>query len=149
MDINSALNNQHNIMMLIEIFTFGFIGLITLIGISNVFNTISTSVRLRKKELAMLKSIGITPNSFNRMMNFESFFYGLKALLYGLPISFVICVVLYYNFIRQFVFNFTLPWINILGCILGVFAIVFGTMVYASIKIRKENIIDALISDIT
>ena len=72
---------------LISVLTYGFIVLITLISIANIFNTISTSISLRKREFAMLKSVGMTPKGFNKMINYESIFYGIKSLLYGLPIS--------------------------------------------------------------
>ena len=56
-----------------------FIGLMSLIAISNVFNTITTSINLRRREFAMLKSVGITKRGFNKMLNYECLFYGLKA----------------------------------------------------------------------
>jgi len=43
----------------ISIFLYGFIALITLIGATNIFNTISTNVALRRREFAMLKSVGL------------------------------------------------------------------------------------------
>ena len=47
--------------LIISIFLYGFISLITLIGVTNIFNTISTNVALRRREFAMLKSVGLTP----------------------------------------------------------------------------------------
>jgi len=131
-------------LILVSVFIYGFISLITLIGIANIFNTISTNITLRRREFAMLKSVGMTPASFRRMINFESLFYGIKALLYGLPISFLISFLLYNVFRNGIEFPFSLPWLNITICIVGVIAIVSTTMMYSSSKIRKENIIDAL-----
>lgn len=132
------------ILLFVSIFTYGFITLITLISIANIFNTISTSIALRRREFAMLKSIGMTPKGFNKMINFESIFYGLKALLYSLPISGIVMVLLYRAFSKSFNYEFTLPWGNIFIAMVSVFIIVGSAMFYSSAKIKKENILDAL-----
>jgi len=135
-------------MLLINVFTYAFLILITAICIANIINTISTSIALRKREFAMLKSVGITPKSFNRMLNYESIFYGLKALLYGLPISITIMYLIYRVLMDNFEFAFTLPIINIGIVVISVFLIVGIAMLYSSHKIRRENIIDALRQEI-
>ena len=99
---------------------------------------------LRRREFAMLKSVGLTPKGFNRMINYESIFYGLKALLYGLPVSVLISIWMYNAFGNKFGFAFVLPWKEILVCIAAVFVIVFITMIHAGAKLKNDNIIDAL-----
>ena len=44
-------------------------------------------------------------------------------------------------------FAYHFPWKSMTVSILGVFCIVFVTMLYATGKVRKENIIDALRDD--
>jgi putative ABC transport system permease protein len=126
------------------VFFYGFVALITAICVTNILNTISTSISLRKREFAMLKSVGMTPKGFNKMINYESLFYGIKALLYGLPISFGMMYLIYKVLSNSFGFAFAIPWGSVLATIIVVFAIVGSTMLYASSKIKKENIIDAL-----
>ncbi|HOJ10657.1 MAG TPA: FtsX-like permease family protein [Clostridiales bacterium] len=128
----------------IFVFFYGFVALITAICAANIFNTISTSISLRKREFAMLKSVGMTPEGFNKMINYESLFYGIKALLYGLPISFGIMYLIYRVLSNSFGFAFAIPWSSVLAAVIVVFALVGSTMLYASSKIKKENIIDAL-----
>ncbi|WP_339248012.1 FtsX-like permease family protein [Paenibacillus sp. FSL F4-0243] len=136
--------NSEQMIMLMSIFTYGFIALITLISIANIFNTISTSISLRKREFAMLKSVGMTPNGFNKMINYESIFYGIKSLLYGLPISIVVMYLIFRSMMSSFSYEFALPWMSILYVIVAVFIIVSSAMLYSSSKVKKENIIDAL-----
>lgn len=136
--------NSEQMIMLMSIFTYGFIALITLISIANIFNTISTSISLRKREFAMLKSVGMTPNGFNKMINYESIFYGIKSLLYGLPISIVVMYLIYRSMMSSFSYGFALPWMSILYVIVAVFIIVSSAMLYSSSKVKKENIIEAL-----
>ncbi len=68
--------------MVIAIFLYGFIIVISLIGVTNIFNTITTNMELRQKEFANLKSIGMTKKEFNRMIRLESFLYGSKSFNY-------------------------------------------------------------------
>ena len=143
---NAYLQRQREeqTLLLINVFTYAFLILIAAICIANIINTISTSIALRKREFAMLKSVGITPKSFNRMLYYESIFYGLKALLYGLPISIAVMYLIYKVLMDSFEFAFTLPLTSIVVVIISVFLIVGIAMLYSSHKVRKENIIDAL-----
>ncbi|TRZ35609.1 ABC transporter permease [Niallia circulans] len=143
---NVYQNKQENEQMLLfmSVFTYGFITLISLISVANIFNTISTSIALRKREFAMLRSVGMTPKGFNKMLQYESMFYGLKALLYGLPLSIAVMVLLYFSIRQTFEYGFALPWMSILFSIIAIFIIVGLAMMYATVKIKKENIIDGL-----
>ncbi len=147
-DVKAMIKSMQAIKLFMSIFLYGFIVIITLIGVTNVFNTINTNIQLRRKEFAMLKSVGLTPKGFNKMLYYESIFYGLKALLYGLPVGIGLSYLMYYIFGGVGVFSFVLPWNSIIICIVAVFFIVYMTMLYAGSKIKKENIMDALVSDI-
>lgn len=131
----------------VSIFTVVFLLMIALISVANVFNTISTNIRLRRRELAMLRSVGLSDRGFKRMMNYECAFYGMRTLLLGIPVSLflswgIYMVVMTVEELDDTVFQ--VPWGAMGISVLGVFGIVFVTMLYASRKIRKENIIDAL-----
>lgn len=143
-NLTEARKQANTMIIVINIFVYGFIVLITAICVANVFNTISTSISVRKREFAMLRSVGMTPKSFNRMIRYESIFYGLKALLYGLPISLAAMWAMHFALSKMFQSQFILPWIPILAAVLCVFLIVGISMLYSSSKIKKANIIDAL-----
>src|SRR5690625_601139 len=138
---------EEGLILIISVFTYGFITLITLISVANIFNTISTSISLRTRELGMMKSIGMTPKGFNRMINYESLFYGIKALLFGLPISFGIMFIIYRELAGAFEYPFEWPWGSIISVIVAVFVIVGLAMLYSSAIVKKANIIDALKSE--
>ncbi len=135
---------ETQMMTVLSVFTYGFITLITLISVANIFNTISTSIALRKREFAMLKSVGMTPKSFNKMIRYESIFYGMKSLLYGLPLSIGVMYLIYRTTQNSFSYTFTLPWLHIMYVVIAVFIIVGSAMFYSMSKVKKENIIDAL-----
>ena len=128
----------------VNVFSYGFIILISLIAMANVFNTISTSISLRRREFAMLRSVGLTQKGFRRMMDYECLIYGLRALTCGLPASFVMTLVIYLIVGQAFARSFYIPWYSVAIAVGSVFAVVFATMLYATGKIRKENTVDAL-----
>ncbi|MED3795426.1 ABC transporter permease [Niallia alba] len=135
---------SEQMIIIMSVFMYGFISLISLISIANIFNTISTSISLRKREFAMLRSVGMTPTGFNKMIYFESIFYGIKALMYGIPISIGVIAALYWSISNTFEYGFELPWLSILFVVIAIFIIVAAAMLYSVSKIKKENIIDGL-----
>ncbi|MEG2447684.1 MAG: FtsX-like permease family protein [Bacilli bacterium] len=135
---------ERNLIFIIGLLLYGFISLVTLIGVTSVFNTITTSIALRRKEFAVLRSIGLSPKGFRKIICFESFLYGYKALIVGLPLSFIVILLFNYSFSSMNNAGLIMPWTAIIICILAVFIITFLTMIYASRKIAKENILDAI-----
>lgn len=136
--------SERNIVTIIRVFSYGFIVLISMIAAANVFNTISTNISLRRREFAMLKSVGMTQKGFNKMMNFECLLYGSRALLYGLPVSCGVTYLIYLAIMSGYEASFHLPWTAIGIATLSVFLVVFVTMMYSMSKIKKDNPIDAL-----
>ncbi|KAB2335564.1 ABC transporter permease [Bacillus mesophilum] len=143
-NLYKARQEQEQLILILSVFTYGFIALITMISVANIFNTISTSVSLRKREFAMLKSVGMTPMGFNKMISYESLFYGLKSLLYGLPLSFIVMYLIYYATTSSFEYTFEIPWMNIIYCIISIFLIVGTAMLYSIRKVNKDNIIESI-----
>lgn len=143
-DFAEMAESDRNLVTIVQVFAYGFIVLISLIAAANVFNTISTNISLRRREFAMLKSIGMTGSGFNRMMNFECILYGIKSLMYGLPVSIAVTFCIYRAVSEGFVMDFRLPWKAILIAVSSVLLVVFATMMYSMSKIKKDNPIDAL-----
>jgi putative ABC transport system permease protein len=140
-EFNQSSNLQN---LLVNLFFYGFLALITLIGLTNIINTLDTNIKLRRREFAMLKSVGLTPVGFVRMLRYESLFYGLTALLYGLPIGIALSAFIYSQFDGVSTFPFTLPWGAIAACIAVVLGIVFFTMMISGAMIRNDNIVDTI-----
>ena len=139
---------NRRIIYVVNIFTYGFIILMSLITVANVFNTVTTNVSIRRREFAMLKSMGMTDSGLNKMVTYECFFYGIKALLFSLPVSVLVAWLIYTGVMQGVDVDFMLPWDSILIATAGVFMIVLVTMMYAVGRVKKENIIDTLRSEI-
>ncbi len=130
--------------LVISIFLYGFITVITLIGVTNIFNTITSNMELRSTEFAMLKSIGMTKKEFNRMINLETLFYSFKSLLYGTVLGLIGSLFIHHAFNEKNVFKYTLPFKAILICIVAVVLIVYIIMKYSISKINKQNTIETI-----
>ncbi|SDF53001.1 putative ABC transport system permease protein [Fontibacillus panacisegetis] len=145
------LDENRNMIFIANVFAYTFIIMISLIAVANVFNTISTNIKLRRRELAMLRSVGMSERDFQKMMNFECAFYGMRALLFGLPIAVISSWLIYKGMFIGGADNidFVFPWSSMAISVFSVLFIVFITMLYAISKIKKENIIDALRDDMT
>ena len=93
----------------------------------------------------MLRSMGLTPKGFNKMILFESLFFGLKSLIYGIPVSFL-CVLYIHDSMSGFSTrdHMLIPWGAICFVVIGVFLIVLLAMRYSVHKIKKENILNAI-----
>lgn len=140
-------DQEKRIIILVSIFLYGFIAVITLIGVTNIFNTITTNMILRSKEFANLKSIGMTTKEFNKMIKLESIMYGAKSLLIGIPIGLFGSYEIFKSFTNSIDFGFIVPWQAIIISVVFVFIIVGLTMKYSLNKINKQNIIETIRQD--
>lgn len=146
-NIEKSVKAENAVILVISIFLYGFIGVITLIGITNIFNTITTNMNLRKKEFAMLKSIGMTRKEFNRMIRLESIFYGVKSLIIGIPIGLVLSYGMYNVFRNSMEMEYVLPYKSIAVAIVFVAVVIGIIMRYSMSKINKQNIIETIRND--
>ncbi len=146
-DIQETFQTMDTVVLVVRVFIYGFISLISLITVFNIINTISTGIVSRRKEFAMLQSVGITPKGFNKMLTLESAFYGLKALLFSLPLSALISYGM-----NAAVGEASIPFLfdyKMYLAVTAVVMIVIGmTMLYSIKKVQKQNIIETLKDDI-
>lgn len=144
-DIKEQAQAMKSIFTIIAIFMYGFITVIALIGITNIVNTLNTSMELRSREFATLKSLGMTSNEFSSMVNLESIFIGTKALVFGVPIGLVLSYLLNKVLTNgSFTIAFNPPILATLGAVVFVYALLLLIMHYAIKKVNKKNIIDTI-----
>ena len=143
---NAERERQSNnrMILVLEIFLYGFIIVIVLIGVTNVVNTITTSMNIRSREFAMLRSVGMTKKEFRRMIRAEGILYSLKSVVFGIPIGILLCGLVYLAVRRQFDYGLFIPWFSIVIAVAGVAAIVGIIMWSAVRRIRKQNIIETI-----
>ena len=131
----------------ISIFLYTFIAVMSLIGITNIFNTITTSMKLRQKEFAHLKSIGMTKKEFNKMIKLENIFIGFKALIIGIPLGIIFSYIIHLSFETNVIMDYIFPISGIIISIVSVFLILWIITLYSLRKINKQNIIETIRRD--
>ena len=146
-DYVDSMEMVNTILFALEVFTYGFITLITLITLANIINTISTSIDMRRKEFAMLKSVGTTQKGFYKMVNLESLFYGLRALVFGIPISIAVSYFMNYQLGSDSI-PFEINWLMYLAVIAAVFIIIGVSMLYSVSKLKNDSIVETLKEEI-
>lgn len=146
----SMFSTMRSADFVVRVFTFAFAAMMAAISAANVFNTISTNIRQRRRELAMLRSVGMADREFDRMMRIECLFYGLRTLAFGVPLAAALSCGIQYAMgsAEQFSdFAIQFPWQSIGISAVGVLALVAVTMLYAVGKLKRENLLDALRED--
>ena len=146
-DVAAEEKNRRDIYIMVNVFCFGFIALISLIAAANIFNTISTGMNLRRREFAMLKSLGMTQKEFVRMLNLECLIYGTRGLVLGFLSAVPCTAAMYYFSHNASMKGFYLAWsyfVIAAGC---VFLVVYLSMWYGQKRAQSNNLIGVLRGD--
>ena len=146
-DIVESQQLMNAMTFIIKVLVYGFITLISLITVANIVNTISTGIASRKKEFAMIKSVGMSPKGFRKMIALESALYGIKAVIVAIPISILISLWMNTSIASSIIpFEINIP---IYLCTVFVVFILIGiTMVYSVHKLKNDSIVETLKQDI-
>lgn len=143
-DHNANQRADRNIRVIVQVFSYGFLALITMVGIANIYNTVMTSIAQRKQEFAMLRAVGITSDGLKKMIRYESFFYGSRALVIGVIVGTGVNYLLFRQVSTGFEIKFAPPWLSIMIVTLAVLAVVGLTMLAATRHALNDNIVETL-----
>ena len=146
-DATAQAETMRALRIVVMTFGYGFITLITLISVMNIINTISSGMEERRREFAMIKSVGMTPRSFKKSIYLENIRYGVMALVWGLPVSLGLDFLMYKILGGSFDYGYTFRWYYYLAAALAVFAVIGVALLYALDKIKKDNLIETLKRD--
>ena len=153
-NISNEARKINSVASLVQELVYGIIAIISLIAVTNIFNTVTTNMKFRQKEFAMLRSVGMTKHEFNRMITLECSFYTVKALLIGVITGTLETVVIHYLFTNMWnedimgkPLEFILPWQSVLISTAAVAVLVFVTTCFSKLKLNKQNIIETIRND--
>ena len=150
---NTYVDNYNSVVLsnCVKLIIYLILLFITFITVISIIGTISASLNLRRKEFAILKSIGLSNKQFNKMIFYESLMLSLKSLLFGI-LLFILIVSIFikiamindttYEGLLQIPLNIYL--MPLLICIIGVILIVYLSFLIATYKIKKDNIVDVI-----
>jgi putative ABC transport system permease protein len=143
-NFDAQYRSDRSLHLVVAIFLYGFITVVALIGITNIFNTITTNMELRSPEFAMLRSVGMTGYEFRRLIVLESVFYGGKALLIGIPLGFVLSLCFNRALGEGMVTSLRLPWKATAVAAAAVGLLLYAIMQYSMGKVRQKDIIETI-----
>ncbi len=139
-----AYQSERSMLVVVSIFLYGFIAVVALIGITNIFNTVTTNMELREQEFAMLMAIGMTQREFRRMIWLEGLFYGGKALLIGLPLGLALSALFHKALGAGIKMRFYWPVGGMAVASGAVFLLLSGIMRYSMNKLKRKNLIETI-----
>ena len=143
-NIRALKDRQNQLSLFLNVFLYGFVALILLVSAANIYNTISTGIALRRREFAMLKSIGITPRAFRAMIRMEIMQYLGRTMLFGIPLTLLVIYGVYAVLQRNFAFAFAFPWQGLLFIILLLAALLFMSMRLALQAMKHDNLMETI-----
>ena len=127
-----------------KILIYSFIVFISALSIINTFNTIYSSIILNKKEIAVLKSIGMSNKQIKKMLFLEGLCYGLDSIIYGIMISVVALYIIYLTIEENNIYAFNIEWNNLALAFGVMYLVIFASVLYAKNKIKNKNMIDEI-----
>lgn len=140
---NSAesYQSQRNLAAMINLFSNSFLILLSVISCANVFNVMTTSLNMRKREFAVLRSLGMTVEKLFIMLCMENILTGLTAALAGGAASLPLCYLLYKSITAGSMIDFAFPVGAFLTASFVMMAIMLITSIYGLCKIKKGSVI--------
>jgi putative ABC transport system permease protein len=145
-DISAQMARMDATVDTVMLFTYGFVGMLALMAIASVISAISTNVRSRSKEFAVLESVGMTRDGVSRMLSLESALCSLRSLAFGIPLGLAASFALYHAMGLAAEVEYSFPWLAVSQCVLGVFFVTWATMRYAASRLKRESIVSAMLS---
>ena len=132
----------------VNTFIYCFAVITGLIAVTNVFNTLANALMLRRREFAMLKSIGMGNRAFRRMIAYECASYALRGFAIGFVVALLASFGLYQSMMLSYsTYTFRLPWAQVALSFALVAGIILVSCAYALTKSRSSSVVEALRTD--
>lgn len=129
----------------VNTFIYCFAVITGLIAVANVFNTLANALILRRREFAMLKSIGMGNRAFRRMIAYECASYALRGFVIGFVLAAFASFGLYQSMALSYsTYEFQLPWLQIVVSAAIVLVVILVSVAYALARTRAASIVEAL-----
>lgn len=126
----------------LQVLAYGFITVISLISSVNILNTITISIMTRRKELAALKSIGMSQKDLKKMITYEALIYGFSGSLQGIFFSCILSYIIYLAISNMLKMTWTIPYEACIITFVSALIISYLSVLNPLKKIQQDNIID-------
>ena len=134
-----------NLVVVLNTFSYAFAAILALVAVANVFNTIVSSLMLRRREFAVLQSLGMTRKGISRMVAWECVRFGARGLIFGLVASVVVTQLIFYALTRSFDgLAFEMPWLSVGIAMAGACVVTALASAYGLKHAKADNVVEAL-----
>ena len=147
-DFIEEMNSTQMIGTVVNVFCLLFTIILALIAMANVFNTVTNSLILRRREFAVMRSVGLSNRQFRRMIMEECMHFGVGGLIPGLALSVFVSWLLY-SMVSQSMTGlaFAIPWTYV-ALAVGMTALAMAISVaYGMHRCKADSVVEALRSD--
>jgi putative ABC transport system permease protein len=141
-DVAANQSLAARLILVVKLFVYGFIAMLTMIAITSVVSTLSTSVALRRRQFALLRSTGMTPQGVMRTLRLESVLYALTTCMLGVPLG-LLCAYAMHRLLATGL-PFVPAWGTVLAVIPASFLISWLTLSVSSRQLKTLHIADTL-----
>lgn len=128
----------------LQVLAYSFIIVISLISSVNILNTITISIMTRRKELAALKSIGMSQKDLKKMITYEALIYGFSGSLQGIFFGCILSYILYLAISDKLKMAWTIPYEACIITFVSALIISYLSVLNPLKKIKQDNIIDTI-----
>ena len=139
-----------------QLLLYGFLILVILMSVVNIFTTITINILLRSRELAILKSVGMSDKQFDKMLRGENYIACLRSIIFGTVVSLLLLfatkliidkgnVNIDFRFIADMLGS--INYIALAISIILVYGITFVSTFFAKKSIRSQDIVEVIRRD--
>jgi len=139
-----------------QLLLYGFLILVILMSVVNIFTTITINILLRSRELAILKSVGMSDKQFDKMLRGENYIACLRSIIFGTVVSLLLLfatkliidkgnVNIDFRFISDMLGS--INYIALAISIILVYGITFVSTFFAKKSIRSQDIVEVIRRD--
>ena len=139
-----------------QLLIYGFLILVILMSVVNIFTTITINILLRSRELAILKSVGMSDKQFDKMLRGENYIACLRSIIFGTVVSLILLFVtkviidkgqvnIDFRFIADMLGS--INYIALAISIILVYGITFVSTFFAKRSIKSQDIVEVIRRD--
>lgn len=127
-----------------QVFLWAFAAIVTLIALAGAFNAMYTSVTLRRRELAMLRSCGLTRRGVRRELLCECLLHTGRVALWAIPLAALVSAGLWASLGRTVAgASYVLPW-SVVPALAVVLLVMLAAGLLALRSSRDDDLVQIL-----
>ncbi len=147
-DFAERFESNRTLALVVNVFCLLFTVILALIAMGNVFNTVTNSLILRRREFAVMRSVGLSGRQFRRMIVDECVGFGLRGFVPGILVATVVSWLLYCVVTNSMTgLVFALPWTYVALALGMTVAAMLVSVAYGMHRCKADNVVEVLRAD--